>query len=127
MFLPQSGTGDAPAVISVPIEIGDAIRPLDDYQDVLMRRNPFRLESQKRSTTQRTQELSTEVPLQKKVSTLSVVGVNRGKVPEALIEDRKTSRTYFVKVGDTVNGVMVEAINENGVLVSLDGESTYLP
>ena len=64
--------------------------------------------------------------LEELVGGLTVVGINRGRVPEALIEDAKATRTYFVKIGDDLNGLKVKAIDQNGVTVTYEGEETTL-
>ena len=55
-----------------------------------------------------------------------MVGINRGKVPEALVEDTEAKRTYFVKVGDEINGLKISAIDVNGVKVTYEGEEAVL-
>ena len=59
-------------------------------------------------------------------ATLKVVGINRGRVPEALIEDTAAKRTYFVKVGDQVNSLTVKGIDKRGVTVMYQDEETLL-
>ena len=93
---------------------GDQLKPLAEYRDALVTRNPFGLSG---TAIQRTDEGDAEEKLVELTSTLIVVGVNRGRVLEALIEDTATQRTYFAKIGDVVNGVTVKAITAEGVVV----------
>ena len=47
-------------------------------------------------------------------------------MPEALIEKSDEKRTYFVKVGDQINGVTVKTIDQRGVTVAYEGEEITL-
>ena len=117
----------APVPTGVEVEApGATMRPLDEYQQALKRRNPFRLASG-HIAQDVTKPEQAEDQFNKLISNLTVVGINRGQVPEALIEDSDARRTYFVTVGEQVNGLTVEEINVQGVLVSYDGESGYIP
>ena len=101
----------------------DHLRSLADYRQTLAIRNPFGLSAHRDVPTGAGGGKSR---LGELVSTLAIVGINRGRVPEALIEDTAAQRTYFVKVGDQVNGVTVKAIDQNGVRVAYEGEETVL-
>ncbi|MDP3766927.1 MAG: hypothetical protein Q8S13_02835 [Dehalococcoidia bacterium] len=102
----------------------DGLAPVAQYQDAIAGRNPFNLSS-KRSTGD-LKETSARQKLEALTKSLSVVGINRGRIPEALIEDAEAKRTHFVKVGDTLNGLTVAAIDASGVMVEYDGEETLL-
>ena len=108
------------------VGLGDPLRPLADYQQALRRRNPFRLASA-RVVNDATPVDTTVTQLDDLIGTLSVVGINRGRVPEALIEDLDAQRTHIVTVGQSVNGLKIESIDARGVLVSYEGESGYIP
>ena len=94
------------------------------YRATLAARNPFRLATTRIADTGGSQTVKSK--LLDLTSTLSVVGINRGKVPEALVEDTEAKRTYFVKVGDEINGLKVSAIDVNGVKVTYEGEEAVL-
>lgn len=104
----------------IPAE--DQLKPLAQYREALSTRNPFGLSpvgggSGSGKVKSRLTELT---------GALSVVGINRGRVPEALIEDSQDQRTHFVKVGDDINGLKVVTIDDRGVTVSYEGEETTL-
>jgi hypothetical protein len=111
-----SGTAVSPAE--------DHLQPLASYRESIIARNPFALAA--RRTIEAPGQQASQTRLQELVSTLSVVGISRGAVPEALIEDTVAKRTHFVKVGDTVNGVTVASIDEGGVTLSYEGETAVL-
>jgi hypothetical protein len=97
---------------------------LQEYRQTLAARNPFRLEATRVEDAPASQ--TAQAKLQELIAKLTVVGINRGAVPEALIEDTESKRTHFVKVGDAINGVTISAIDQEGVKVSYEGEETVL-
>lgn len=107
--------------IAPPATVAAPARPVDQVQSAISGRNPFNL-----SATRSPGDLkstSAQERLMQLVKPLVVVGVNRGATPEALIEDAEAKRTHFVKVGDTLNGLRVTAIDADGVEVEYDGET----
>ena len=110
------------------IETADRLKSLESYQQAIVGRNPFHLAPStggeqaptpmgNRTSSNRLGELA---------AALAVVGINRGAHPEALIEDTAAKRTYFVKVGDQVNGLTIKTIDSQGVTVTYEGEETLL-
>ena len=93
--------------------VEDRLKPLAAYQQAIVARNPFRFSTNEPPTSQ-----SAQHRLEESTKVLTVVGINRGRVPEALIEDSAQQRTYVVKVGDEMNGLTVKAIDAQGVVVS---------
>ncbi|MBI4597922.1 MAG: hypothetical protein HY737_05930 [Candidatus Omnitrophica bacterium] len=102
---------------------GDRLKELSEYREALALRNPFALSA--RSSGGRSDE-EVKNKLTQLTGVLSVVGINRGASPEALIEHSEEKRTYFVKVGDQINGLTVRAIDQRGVVVSYEGEEIVL-
>ena len=107
-----------------PRPVHDTGAKLQEYRETLAARNPFRLETVRVENAPTSQ--TAQAKLQELIATLTVVGINRGAVPEALIEDTDSKRTHFVKVGDLINGVTISAIDQEGVKVSYEGEETVL-
>lgn len=117
-------SGGAPAGSeALPVEAGDTVKPPEAYRDSLVVRNPFGLSG---IVIQPTEQEAAKAKFAELTSHLTVVGINRGRVPEALIEDTAAQRTYFVKVGDEINGLTIKAIDHQGVLVSYGHEETRL-
>ena len=115
-----------PAGIAEPGD-GSAIpgdlKPVEEYRRGLVSRNPFQLSAK---AAAKAAEPAVKSALETITATLKVVGLNRGRVPEALIEDSAAKRTYFVKVGDQVNSLTVKAIDKRGVTVVYQDEETLL-
>ena len=103
---------------------GEALRQqAAEYRQTLAARNPFRLANRmlEAQTGQTAKNRLVEL-----TGTLVVVGINRGAIPEALIEDTAAKHTYFVKVGDQINGVTIASISQTGVAVRYEGEEILL-
>lgn len=127
IVIESSPTSIATLTETGPLELASPPQSLEDYQNALLRYNPFRLASA-RVIEKKGEAIETAAQkLEKMISILSVVGIDRGAEPEALVEDAEARRTHFVKVGERVNGLVVEAIDDRGVLVSYDGETAYIP
>ena len=58
---------------------------------------------------------------------LSLIGVVMGESPQAIIQDSQSGKTFFVTTGQVVvDGMVVESLQENRVVLSLDGETIDL-
>lgn len=53
---------------------------------------------------------------------IGLVGILTGNSPQAIIEDRKSQKTYYISRGQTVNGITVEEIGDG--IVRLDNRGT---
>ena len=107
----------------IPVDTGPEMKSPAAYQETLVLRNPFGLTG---VVAGQSEQEAAKSKLKELTSKLTVVGINRGRVPEALIEDTEAQRTYFVKVGDEINGLTVKAIDQQGVLLGYDHEETRL-
>lgn len=120
-FATAIGTGPGGTPAWTPAD--DAAR-LAGYRATLASRNPFRLAAP--GTQGAVDPVTVKNRLLEVTATLTVVGINRGRVPEALIEDTDAKRTHFVKVGDQINGLTISRIDEQGVTVAYEGEELLL-
>lgn len=59
-------------------------------------------------------------------SALGLVGIITGPDPQAIIEDKKDQKTYYLKRGESFNNVTVEEISEGKVVVNYDGRRVTL-
>ena len=117
--LPSAGKG----TVTPPPSPDTLVKPMAEYLSAVLQRNPFTGTSGSNSAApvQRPRERLKEL-----VGSLVVVGIDRGATPEALIEDNSGGRTYFVKVGDVVNGAFVKEITSRGVIVEYEGEEELI-
>lgn len=101
------------------------LKPLSEYLTAIQVRNPFTGLPGGLTLNQPTAK-TTKRRLEDLAQGLAVVGIDRGPNPEAIIEDTAQQRTYFVKVGDDINGMIVQDISAQGVMVAYEGEELLL-
>lgn len=56
----------------------------------------------------------------------NLVGIIAGENPQAVIEDKKNQKTYYVTKGQTVNGMQIEDIREGKIILNADGKKYEL-
>ena len=57
---------------------------------------------------------------------INLVGIMDDNGQKAIVEDKKTSKTYYLSVGDSISGMKVSEIKENEVVLEKDGASYSL-
>lgn len=57
---------------------------------------------------------------------VGLVGILPGAAPQAIIEDKKSQQTYYLKKGQTVNGITAEEISEGTVKLDYRGKKMTL-
>jgi type II secretory pathway component PulC len=57
-----------------------------------------------------------------KLKDISLRGIIAGDDPQAVIEDSKSQKTYFLNKGQTMNGITVRDILSGRVIIELNGE-----
>ena len=57
---------------------------------------------------------------------LGLVGIVPGDNPQAIIEEKKSQKTYYLIKGQAINDIVVEDINENKVILNYKGKRTTL-
>lgn len=62
----------------------------------------------------------------KKTEGFKLVGISWSDEPDAMIEDSKSKKTFFVRIGDLINDVKVESISRDKVILSYEGEEVEL-
>ena len=100
------------------------LKPLAEYVSTIAQHNPFTGVSALLGlpTTQ-----TAKRRLEEMAGNFTVVGVDRGAHPIALIEQKNPQRTYMVKAGDDLGGLTVKTIGPEGVVVTYEGEELALP
>ena len=106
------------------VAVKSPLRALDDYLEAFSKRNPFTggglLGSSSllgKTARQRMEELTKD---------LTLVGIDKGPKPAALVENAAQSRTVVVSEGDTISGMKVKKITSQGVVLSYEGEEFVL-
>ena len=123
--LPSGSQITSTASAQTPPKPEDSLKPLSVYISSAGTRNPFTPPTGSapvipppRPASNRLQELS---------DGLVVVGIDRSDNPRVLVEDTKGNRTYFVRVGEQVNGMTVSRISDSGITLSYEGKEIELP
>lgn len=57
---------------------------------------------------------------------VGLVGIMPGDAPQAIIEDKKNERTYYLKRGESFNGIVVDDIADGKVVLDYDGRKLTL-
>ena len=55
-----------------------------------------------------------------------LLGILKGNNPQAIIEDKKNTKTYYLGKGQSTNGIIVEDINEDKVVLEYKGRKITL-
>lgn len=58
--------------------------------------------------------------------TIRLVGIVAGDSPQAIIEDKKSNKTYYLNKGQSFNGYLVDEILEDRVILDCDGKKISL-
>lgn len=120
---------DPPSVQSVAQEASEMATPLDEIPSlhVAATRPLFRMmaDTGGPAGTHAASALSDQATAW--ASRLSVIGIVSGQRAQAILEDVQTKKTYLVTVGQHVlEGLVVEAIQPDRVVLSLQGERVIL-
>lgn len=68
----------------------------------------------------------TEPSAESSGGSLGLVGIVPGDNPQAIVEDKKNQKTYYLVKGQSINGITVEDINEDKVVLEYRGKSMTL-
>ena len=96
-------------------------KPYSYYANEINRRDLFQSSVSSQSQSSSSKDISTDITKE-----LSLLGIVRGDKPQAIIEDQKTKKTYFLNIGDSINGLIVESIGEGKVTLDFNGQKIDL-
>jgi hypothetical protein len=68
-----------------------------------------------------------KIPLSQRAAYLRLTGIINGDVPQAVVEDRNRGSTRYVSAGDSVDGILVEKVLPDRVILSFEDEKMELP
>ena len=92
-------------------------KPYSDYASQLNRRDLFQSSVSSQPQIGSSKDISTDITKE-----LSLLGIVRGDKPQAIIEDQRTKKTYFLNIGDSINGLVIESIGEGKVTLDYHGQ-----
>ena len=96
-------------------------KPYSYYAEEIEKRNIFGP-----SLYTETGQAPGEPALKESVKDLNLLGIVTGKTPQAIIEDKKEGKTFFVNKGDAIGLLRVEEILEDKVVLNYRGERVDL-
>lgn len=99
------------------------------YLEKMGQRDIFRMGAVKKVTTAEDGQTTMQVMSSKVLDAtenLKLVGISWSSNPDAIIEDTKASKTFFVKPGQRIGEVNIQAIFKDKVILSYQGEETEL-
>lgn len=99
------------------------------YLEKMAQRDIFRMGAVQKVTTAdgvQTEMKVTSSKILDATESLKLVGISWSGNPDAIIEDTKQTKTFFVKPGQRIGDIKVEAIFKDKVILSYQGEETEL-
>ena len=103
-------------VIEPKIEPKQDKKPFEFYLEGIKNRRVFVSESGQEAGKP---IISADLDLMKDIN---LVGIISGENPQAVIEDKKTRKTYYVNKGQFINELLVEDIQEGKIIINYKGQ-----
>ena len=96
--------------------------PFSTYAEAIGKRELFKppksdIVKEKEKTAAQKKESGSD-----KLKSLSLIGIIGGERPQAIIEDKKDKKTYFLNKGQTISDMKVEDILGDRIILDFDGE-----
>ncbi|MEE8360318.1 MAG: hypothetical protein V3S04_05265 [Candidatus Omnitrophota bacterium] len=98
------------------------VRPYSYYSQEMRSKKVFRPSI----TQERTKSFAPEIIAEEIIGNLTLLGIVTGEVPQAIIEDKKLKKSFFLKEGQSTGGVLLKKIDEGSVTVVYRGEEFNL-
>ena len=105
-------------------EVAGFQKPLSDYLEQIRKRDIFAMG--KKETADTTTPVSSFAASDDATDNLRLVGISWSNDPDAMIEDTRALRTFFVKRGQMIGDVKVEAIFKDKVILRHGGKEAVL-
>lgn len=126
-FIPRQNTSDKSkaGVLSAPAS-GPAIKPAlkriadySVYSKALAGKNLF-------SSSDSSKAKRAKAPAMDVSKRFSLVGIIAGEKPQAIIEDKDNSKTYYLYEGEAFSGVVIESIQKGKAVIDYNGQNIIL-
>lgn len=103
------------------------IQPLTYYTQPMESRELFKsVVAETAKDIGQTQAQATKIKLDETVKALALKGIIAGEPRQAVIEDAKSAKTYFVTTQDKIGDIIIEEITDTRVRLKLEGQSADL-
>jgi len=77
-------------------------------------------------TQEQTKKFKPEILSEEIIGNLTLLGIVTGEMPQAIIEDKKLKKNFFLKEGQSAGGVLLKKIDDGSVTVVYRGEEFNL-
>ncbi|MFA6217112.1 MAG: hypothetical protein WDL87_05620 [Candidatus Omnitrophota bacterium] len=111
---------EKPGIVQKPVISSSPIKPLEYYQTGINNEQMFHSQAALETSTSMA---SVNHDLLKDIN---LVGVIAGDNPQAIIEDKKTEKTYYVSKGQCIGELMVEEILDGKIILNHKGQKFEL-
>ncbi len=101
-----------------PLASGPEVKPLESYLEGLTQRQIFRAVSVSDVVPVSTAAVTNTLDLFKDMTLIGIISSNP---PQAVIEDKKTQKTYYLSVGQAIGDLTVDHIQEGKVILDYLG------
>lgn len=106
--------------------IGFKLVPVEELLTPLTSRSFFHPKTEEVPAPADVPVLTSNLPVAGVLESLQLVGIAFGAQSEAMIREKKGGRTYFLKQGEQLNGVIVKEIQKDRVIVEYAGQTREL-
>lgn len=101
-------------------------KPLSYYLDKVRSRDIFSMVARKKEESSAAAPKGPSSRIMEATQSLKLVGISWSNDPDAMIEDTRSLRTFFVKRGQMIGEIKVQAIFKDKVILGYDGEEIEL-
>jgi hypothetical protein len=98
-------------------------KPYSYYQQEISKRNLFKADAAEARVNK---VVPTGQTFKELVKDLQLLGIMSGDKPQAIIEDKKLNKTYFLNIGDYLGEIKLDAISSDNVTLEFNGEKITL-
>ncbi|MCX5716132.1 MAG: hypothetical protein NTV07_04630 [Candidatus Omnitrophica bacterium] len=116
----------APPAAAVKEKEGSSRPPFSYFSEGAASKNIFQPIVKEETAPQASAEAEQAKKTEEIKSQLSLLGVVWGEKPQAIIEDKKAQKTYFLSKGETFDSIEVKDILENKVVLFYNGQQFEL-
>lgn len=111
---------------SAPVNDVGKRKSVSDYLERIALRDIFKMGPKKAAPGDKSTETEPSQKVIDEIAGLKLVGISWSKDPDAMIEDTRSLKTFFVKRGQMIGNVLVQAIFKDKVVLMYAGQEIEL-
>ncbi|MBU4304517.1 MAG: hypothetical protein KJ893_02660 [Candidatus Omnitrophica bacterium] len=123
LFIPESA-----AASFEPAAVAALLKPEEYYLDKVHMRDLFRIGERKQEQIVDfvPAENTVEAKLREMTKNLKLVGISWSEHPDAIVENQKLEKTFFIKKGSMIDEIMVRDVLQDRVILRYEGKEVEL-